>query len=136
MPLRLNSSSLTSFICALAAIMLQLVTMECQKLHMVDSPVYQYMSCGLICCGFNAFEVKFFQLNQLHLCPGCHYAPVCYHGMPKTSNGGFAYRVFFNIWCQSKDMADFHILQGKLEPPTLSKRIQSTGRFQFKLSRG
>ena len=37
MPLRLNSSSLTGSICALTAIILQLVTMECQKLHMVDS---------------------------------------------------------------------------------------------------
>ena len=39
MPLRLNSSSLTCSICALAAIILQLVAMECQKLHMVDSPI-------------------------------------------------------------------------------------------------
>ena len=33
MPLRLNSSSLTGSICAL-------VVMECQKLHMVDLPIY------------------------------------------------------------------------------------------------
>ena len=39
MPLRLNSSSLTCFICALASIILQLVAMECQKLHMMDSPI-------------------------------------------------------------------------------------------------
>ena len=39
MPLRLNSSSLTSFICALVAIILQLVAMENQILHMVDSPI-------------------------------------------------------------------------------------------------
>ena len=39
MSLRLNSSSLTCSICALAAIILQLVAMECQKLHMVDSPI-------------------------------------------------------------------------------------------------
>ena len=39
MPLRLNSSSFTCSICALAAIILQLVAMECQKLHMVDSPI-------------------------------------------------------------------------------------------------
>ena len=39
MPLRLNSSSLTCSICALAAIIVQLVAMECQKLYMVDSPV-------------------------------------------------------------------------------------------------
>ena len=39
MPLRLNSTSLTCSICALAAIILQLVAMECQKLHVVDSPV-------------------------------------------------------------------------------------------------
>ena len=39
MPLRLNSSSLTCSICALAAIILQLVVMECQKLHLVDSPI-------------------------------------------------------------------------------------------------
>ena len=38
-PLRLNSSSLTCSICALAAIILQLVAMGCQKLHMVDSPI-------------------------------------------------------------------------------------------------
>ena len=39
MPLRLNSFSLTCSICAMAAIILQLVAMECQKLHMVDSPI-------------------------------------------------------------------------------------------------
>ena len=39
MPLRLNSSSLTCSTCALAAIILQLVAMECQKLHMVDLPI-------------------------------------------------------------------------------------------------
>ena len=39
MPLRLNSSSLTCSICALAAFILQLVAMENQKLHMVDSPI-------------------------------------------------------------------------------------------------
>ena len=39
MPLRLNSSSLTCSNCALAAIILQLVAMECQKFHMVDSPI-------------------------------------------------------------------------------------------------
>ena len=38
-PLRLNSSSLTCSICALAAIILQLVATECQKLHMVDSSI-------------------------------------------------------------------------------------------------
>ena len=38
-PLMLNSSDLTCSICALAAIILQLVAMECQKLHMVDSPI-------------------------------------------------------------------------------------------------
>ena len=38
MPLNLNSSSLICSICALAAIILQLVAMECQKLHMVNSP--------------------------------------------------------------------------------------------------
>ena len=37
-PLRLKPSSLTCSICALAAIIPQLVAMECQKLHMVDSP--------------------------------------------------------------------------------------------------
>ena len=42
MPLRLNSSSLTCSICALAAIILQLVSMECQKLHMVDSPIESF----------------------------------------------------------------------------------------------
>ena len=47
MPLRLNSSSLTCSICALPAIILQLVAMECQKLHMVDSPVLsvQFIIC-------------------------------------------------------------------------------------------
>ena len=39
LPLRLNSSSITCSICALAAIILQLVAMECQKLDMVDSSV-------------------------------------------------------------------------------------------------
>ena len=39
MPLRLNSSSLTCSICALAVIILQLVAMECQKLYMVDLPM-------------------------------------------------------------------------------------------------
>ena len=39
MPLRLNSSNLTCSICTLAAIVLQLVAMECQKPHMVDSPI-------------------------------------------------------------------------------------------------
>ena len=39
MPLSLNSSSLTCSICALAAIILQLVAIECQKLHIVDSPI-------------------------------------------------------------------------------------------------
>ena len=39
MPLRLNSSSLTSSICALAVIIFQVVAMECQKLHTVDSPI-------------------------------------------------------------------------------------------------
>ena len=39
MPLRLISSSLTYSICALAAIILQMVAMECQKLHMVDSSI-------------------------------------------------------------------------------------------------
>ena len=27
---------------------------------------------------------------------------------------------FFDIFCQNKDTADFYVLQGKLEPPTLS----------------
>ena len=39
MPLSLNSSSLTCSICALASIILQSVATECQKLHMVDSPI-------------------------------------------------------------------------------------------------
>ena len=43
MPLRLNSSKLTCSICALAAIILQLVVMECQKLHMVDSPLAKFL---------------------------------------------------------------------------------------------
>ena len=30
---------------------------------------------------------------------------------------------FFDIYCQSKDMADFDVLQGKLEPPDLNKRF-------------
>ena len=42
-PLRLNSSNLTCSICALAAIILQLVAIECQKLHMVDSSMYFYI---------------------------------------------------------------------------------------------
>ena len=39
MPFRLNFSSLTCSICALAAIILQLVATKWQKLHMVDSPI-------------------------------------------------------------------------------------------------
>ena len=39
LPLRLNYSSLTCSICALASIILQLIAMECQKLYMVDSPM-------------------------------------------------------------------------------------------------
>ena len=31
------------------------------------------------------------------------------------------YRDFFDIYYQSKDMAAFHVFQGKLEPPTLIK---------------
>ena len=46
MPLRLNSSSLTCSICALAAIILQLVATECQKLHMSDSPINLHGSLG------------------------------------------------------------------------------------------
>ena len=38
MPLRLNSSSLTCSICTLAAIILQLVAIECQNLHVMDLP--------------------------------------------------------------------------------------------------
>ena len=40
---------------------------------------------------FMNLEVEFFQLNLLHLRPGCHYTPVSCHGMPKISHGGFAY---------------------------------------------
>ena len=40
---------------------------------------------------FMNLEVEFFQLNLLHLRPGCHYTPVGCHGMPKISHGGFAY---------------------------------------------
>ena len=39
MSLRLQSSSLTCSISALGLIILQLVAMECRKLHMVDSPI-------------------------------------------------------------------------------------------------
>ena len=39
MPLKLNSFSLTCSICALAAMIVQLVAMKCQKLHMVDLPI-------------------------------------------------------------------------------------------------
>ena len=28
-------------------------------------------------------------------------------------------RFSFDLYCQSEEMADFHILQGKLEPPIL-----------------
>ena len=42
MPLRLNSSSLICSICTLAAIILQLVAMECQKVHMADSPITDF----------------------------------------------------------------------------------------------
>ena len=34
-------------------------------------------------CGFHALEVEFFQLNMLHLRPGCLYTPVDCHRMPK-----------------------------------------------------
>ena len=44
MPLRLNSSSLTCSICALATIILTLVDMECQKLHMGDWPVVKLVT--------------------------------------------------------------------------------------------
>ena len=50
MPLRLNSSSLTSSICALAAIRLQFVAMECQNLHMADSP---------LSCTYQSFTVDY-----------------------------------------------------------------------------
>ena len=53
--------------------------------------LYQYITCGLIFRGFHALDVEFFQLNLLHLRPGCHYTPVRCHGMPKTSHGGLAY---------------------------------------------
>ena len=43
MSLRLNSSNLTCSICSLAAIILQLVAMESQKLHMVDSPIGSFI---------------------------------------------------------------------------------------------
>ena len=39
MHLTLNSSSVTCSICALGVIILQLVAIECQKLHIVESPV-------------------------------------------------------------------------------------------------
>ena len=39
MLLRFNSSSLTCSNCALAAIIPQLVAIECQKFHMVDSAI-------------------------------------------------------------------------------------------------
>ena len=39
LPLRLNSSSVSCSICALAVIILQLVAIETQKLHMVDWPI-------------------------------------------------------------------------------------------------
>ena len=42
MNLLLNSSSLTSFICTLVAIILQLVAMENQIIHMVDSPITEF----------------------------------------------------------------------------------------------
>ena len=44
MPLRLNPSSLTCSNCALAAIILQLVAIECQKFHMVDSPILLFLT--------------------------------------------------------------------------------------------
>ena len=45
MPLRLNSSTLTCSICALAAIILQLVAMECQTLHIVYSLIVVKYCC-------------------------------------------------------------------------------------------
>ena len=50
----------------------------------------QYVSFELIFRGFYTLEIEFFQLNLLHLHPGCHYTPVGCHEMPKTSHGGFA----------------------------------------------
>ena len=61
MPLRLNSSSLTCSICALAAIILiilQWVAMECQKFHTVDS---------LIEHGMTPIRSQTPQKSQLHL---------------------------------------------------------------------
>ena len=34
-------------------------------------------------------------------------------------------RVIFDVYCPSEDMADFHILQGKLEPPTLKTVVHT-----------
>ena len=48
MPLRLNSSSLTCSICALAAIILQLVALECRKLNKVDLPIELKIGKGLL----------------------------------------------------------------------------------------
>ena len=68
MPLRLNSSSLTCSICALAAIILQLVVMECQKLHMVDSPMdpfpkrHRLVNNG----GFLKFEALYCSVNTVN----------------------------------------------------------------------
>ena len=63
MPLRMDSSSLICSICALAVIILQLVAMECQKLHTVDSPILAskfYQDC------VDLFVVKFIQLFVAH----------------------------------------------------------------------
>ena len=49
-PLRLNSSNLTCSVCALAAIILQLVAMECQKRHMMDSSIFRFSVRLLWCC--------------------------------------------------------------------------------------
>ena len=60
MPLRLNSSSLTCSICALTAIILQLVAMECQKLHMVDLPILSFnTSCKIPLVSGIDFTIRF-----------------------------------------------------------------------------
>ena len=45
--------------------------------------------------------------------------------LQRVSTGEYlqAYREFFDIYFESKNMVDFHVLQCKLEPPTVNKQV-------------
>ena len=97
--------------------------------------MYQYISSGLIFRGFRALEVKFFQLNLLHLRPGCHYTPVGCHGMPKSSHGGLVYTVRV-YWSESKHTNSYFVFflffhsqekRAEFPPSPKTKRQQDFG---------